>query len=388
MTNNKTNKKLELKNDRLASTETVQIQGKVEKALATYLSFLDFLNSKSYIKEGTTDVLNVESLTGSRQSLGNGTGSSDVYKIEEQDSNYEVNYYDEEGTPEQIWSISGSTSTGDVTLEPDTGKESLILEYNLYLPTSIELPYSLSNAIFNFNVDWGDGTKTEGITNENIKTQAVHQYESSGTKIITITGQFENLSRRDEDYNINAGIDYLTKIQQWGTTGLKRISLEGIDVLQEIAQPTESSFKDLSYVDFGGSGIYAIPDNFFANCTNITSFGYSFESCENLETIGENIFFNCVNVRDFSSCFRDCVNLTTIPEGIFEGCTNVEDFTECFADCTSLTGKAPEIWLSVPNGEKNGYIGIPDGNFCFVGCTGLDNYEQIPPYWRDGGIPD
>ena len=53
-------------NTKLASTETVQIQGKEEKALASYSSFLDFLNSKGYIKEGTTDVLDVEALTGSR----------------------------------------------------------------------------------------------------------------------------------------------------------------------------------------------------------------------------------------------------------------------------------------------------------------------------------
>ena len=42
-------------NTKLASTETVQIQGEEEKALASYSSFLDFLNSKGYIKEGTTE---------------------------------------------------------------------------------------------------------------------------------------------------------------------------------------------------------------------------------------------------------------------------------------------------------------------------------------------
>ena len=37
-------------NEKIASTETVQIQGKEEKTLASYSSFLDFLNSKGYIK--------------------------------------------------------------------------------------------------------------------------------------------------------------------------------------------------------------------------------------------------------------------------------------------------------------------------------------------------
>ena len=94
-------------NTKLASTETVQIQGKEEKALASYSSFLDFLESKGYIKEGTTDVLNVEKLTGGKQALGNGT-DTDIYKIEEQDGSYVVNYYNEEGTQEEIWSIANN----------------------------------------------------------------------------------------------------------------------------------------------------------------------------------------------------------------------------------------------------------------------------------------
>ena len=99
-------------NTKLASRETIQIQGKEEKALASYSSFLDFLESKGYIKEGTTDVLNVEKLTGGKQALGNGT-DTDIYKIEEQDSNYVVNYYDDKGTPEEIWSIANNQSGTD-----------------------------------------------------------------------------------------------------------------------------------------------------------------------------------------------------------------------------------------------------------------------------------
>ena len=99
-------------NEKIASTKTVTIKGEEEKALASYSSFLDFLNSKGYIKEGTTDVLNVEKLTGGKQALGNGV-DTDVYKIEKQDNNYVVNYYDNEGTPEEIWSIANNQSSAD-----------------------------------------------------------------------------------------------------------------------------------------------------------------------------------------------------------------------------------------------------------------------------------
>ena len=94
-------------NMKVASTKTVQIQGKEVKTLASYSSFLDFLESKGYIKEGTTDIINVEKLTGSKQALGNGT-DTDVYKIEEENGKYIVNYYDDKGTPEEIWSIANN----------------------------------------------------------------------------------------------------------------------------------------------------------------------------------------------------------------------------------------------------------------------------------------
>lgn len=105
-------------NTKLASTEVVTIKGQEEKALAnTSMTFLDFLkggNSQgiNYIKEGTDDVLDVGKLTGSGQSLGNGT-DTDIYKVEEENSSYIVNYYDINGTPKQIWSIASADNEDD-----------------------------------------------------------------------------------------------------------------------------------------------------------------------------------------------------------------------------------------------------------------------------------
>ena len=377
-------------NEKLASTETVQIQGKKEKTLASYTSFLDFLNSKGYIKEGTTDVLNVEKLTGGKQALGNGT-DTDIYKIEEQDSNYVVNYYDKDGTPKEIWSISGSknTETGEVTLEPDTGKEALILVYNVSEGDTIELPYLLYtstdgtnqvDATFNFTVDWGDGN-TDNITNADIADKATHEYLTAGEKKIAITGTFECVSSHDENYEDRQGIENFIKVEQWGTTELKTIDLSWCDNLIEIAQPTQNSFYDLHYVDFKRSGIQSIPDKMFLNCTKITDFTASFSNCHNLQEIGDGIFSNCSNVTSFQGTFSSCTSLTRIGENIFDGCNSVNNFVHTFYKCTNLEGNAPELWLRVPNGEENGYKGVPDGNGCFGRCENLDNYEQIPTYW-------
>ena len=92
---------------KIASREIVTIQGEKEQALASiYTSFLDFLVQKGYAiidKENQTiGIIDVETLTGSRQSLGNGT-DKDVYKIEEKDGSYVVSYYDVNGNSKEIW---------------------------------------------------------------------------------------------------------------------------------------------------------------------------------------------------------------------------------------------------------------------------------------------
>ena len=355
---------------KLASTETVIINGKEEKAKAeTEETFLQFLESKGYIKEETTDVLNVEKLTGSKQALGNGE-TTDIYKIELKDGNYEVNYYGESGETRNIWSIaSKDDSQESATLEPDTGKEALILVYRVRPGDTIELPYYATYydggngypANFDFTVDWGDGITTEKITNANINEQGIHTYNNLDVEKeikISITGTFESIgttcSTVTKGVAAKEGVDQLIRIEQWGTTGVKTVDLSQLQNLTEIAEPTESSFKNLLYVSFSGSGITSIPDKMFMNCTQITSFFFTFGECSNLAEIGKNIF---------------------------EGC-KPENFMATFANCTNLVGDAPELWELGTNSEENDYQGSPDGYGCFYNCTNLENYDDIPNYWK------
>ena len=187
--------------------------------------FLSFLTGKTYTESDGKII--VENLTGSKQALGNGEGTSDVYKVEGQENNYVVNYYDKNGTPQEIWNVAGSSEEagedGEVTLDPDTGKEALILEYQVSAGDTIELPYDLKwfdsegneyDATFNFEVDWGDGTKESGITNANIAEKAIHQYQNEGTYDIKITGNYESLMLYDisNNYKAREGIEKLTKV--------------------------------------------------------------------------------------------------------------------------------------------------------------------------------
>ena len=364
--------------------------------------------------------------------------------------------------------IDYSTGNGNgLKLEPDNGKEELILEYEVAAGDTIQLPYedytSHGGATeFNFQVNWGDGTTETGITNSNISEKSKHQYQNAGTYDIKIKGKYECLVCSD-DAKETANYDKLKKVKQWGTTGLKYVSFYTCSNLNEIVSPTENSFSNLIGIRLAYTSIQSIPENLFANCSNVTDFKYSFQycknlasipanlfancsnvtsfccafkGCESLKSIPTNLFANCPNVTSFESTFAECNNLTSIPENLFANCSNVTDFrylfqyctnltsipanlfancpnvnnfndtfAECsgltgipaklfdncqkverfystFDGCTSLTGHAPELWKRGTNSEENNYRGNPKGNGCFARCEGLENYNEIPDYWK------
>ena len=98
-------------------------------------------------------------------------------------------------------------------------------------------------------------------------------------------------------------------------------------------------------------------------------------------TIGK-VNKNCVNANDFKRTFSDCINLKDIPDKLFDNCDNVDTFKGLFSNCTGLEGMAPKLWERVENGEENDYIGEPNGDGCFYGCEKLQNYAEIPDYWK------
>lgn len=81
--------------------------------------------------------------------------------------------------------------------------------------------------------------------------------------------------------------------------------------------------------------------------------------------------------------FSGCTSLTSIPENLFANCLNVQDFSCTFYECTSLTGNAIHLWERVENGSTNDYIGMPDGHGCYYACEGLEDYNNIPDYWKE-----
>ena len=219
-------------------------------------------------------------------------------------------------------------------------------------------------------IDWGDGkvTTAENKNTGEKKYASVIQNDGAKSKIAAISLPTHTYSEKNKEYIVTItgkcigiignGNDNILEIIQWGETGLEYISLEECINLRKIASPTEKSFE------------------------KITDFSYTFAGCTSLTRIPENLFANCPNVTTFEETFYRCKSLTSIPENLFANCLNVTNFEGTFYECTGLTGEPIKLWERVPNGSTNDYKGTPDGQGCYYNATGLNNYENIPEYWR------
>lgn len=258
--------------------------------------------------------------------------------------------------------------TEDLTLEEDAGKEDLILSCSVEAGQELQFNYDWGNSC-DCNIDFGDGTEIEYIKingNSLYGKTIMHTYQNAGIYDIKINGVFEKIELGYNSQNI-------TEVKQWGTTGLKKINLNG-EQFTKIASPTKSSFIELEQIYFIDSSINEIPANLFANCPNITGFNSTFKNCSKLTQIPSKLFEKNSNIESFYETFAGCTKLTTIPEKLFWNCPNVQDiggtysYEGTFSRCTSLT-KIPEN-LFKNNSQVKSF------KRAFQNCTNLKNIPE------------
>ena len=288
--------------------------------------------------------------------------------------------------------------TREIPYGEEVDKRALIMLVNSGETGEVELPIA-GEIDDRTKVDWGDGKVTTAenkntgekkyasvIQNEGAKSKIasasipIHTYsEKNKEYIVTITGKCTEIYNGDE---IN---DNILEIIQWGETGLETVCLENCTKLRKIASPTEKSFEKITDFSYGFTvceKLTSIPEDLFANCPNVTTFEETFADCTSLTSIPEKLFANCPNATSFERTFFYCKSLTSIPEKLFANCPNVTNFRGTFYECTGLTGEPIKLWKRVLNGSTNNYIGEPNGYGCYCNATGLNNYENIPEYWR------
>lgn len=102
----------------------------IEKNDSNTNSITSFFEYLGECIDSSSKVINVEKLVGEKQSLGNGTDSTDVYKLIEDSNMYVLKYYDEEGTlvESNLWSVAETTTNSNlktITIENREGYEGL-----------------------------------------------------------------------------------------------------------------------------------------------------------------------------------------------------------------------------------------------------------------------
>lgn len=258
-----------------------------------------------------------------------------------------------------------------------------------------------SEAVYNYTVDWGDGTTAtyiDGGTYEENKAAIWHTYEKTGVYDVSINGNFRILQTRghwngqfvyngefvrDTDNAIltetwnNGMINYLTSIIAWGNTLFTKCE-SGLRYTQKLESvpmyDTTNSFADVSDFSymFGWSGIKSLPYNastkkgLFSGCEKATNMYYLFYGCTNLtDELPDAIIDGCINLANIGGIFGECNKLTgSFPATLFKGLSNVTQANNIFNYCSSLNGELPNDLFS----DCKNITTIAEA---FKGCTGL-----------------
>ena len=218
----------------------------------------------------------------------------------------------------------------------------------------------LSGYIYNYTVDWGDGSAISTITSWD-DLDAIHTYASVLAYTVIIKGTCESF------YSVGSTANALliTKVLSWGNVGIKKVSFQHAVNMTSIPTDTigglvlvtdfDNTFNactslasiptglfdycvDVTSFDstfFGCLTLTSIPSSLFSNNTLVTNFTYTFYNCNNISTIPNTLFTNNVNVTDFSYTFT-YLPITSIPSGLFETCTEVTTFYGTFMECRNL----------------------------------------------------
>lgn len=199
----------------------------------------------------------------------------------------------------------------------------------------IALPL-LSNGLYNFVVNWGDGnSNTITVWNQ---AETTHTYAAAGNYTLTITGtcygwRFNNTGDR---------LKILT-ISRWGGLRLNHTT------------PASGNFFN-GCANLNLSGLTDVLD-----MTNVTSMINAFSGCTTLTTVGRMNEWNMINVTTMQSMFDGCTNFNQ--DISLWNVTNNAQFGAMFRNCPMFNQN-----LGAWNVTKSTAL-----SQMFFGCTAFNN---------------
>lgn len=145
-----------------------------------------------------------------------------------------------------------------------------------------EQPEGSEDLIFDCVVDWGDGTITQILSNDNLEEE--HVYVLAGTYTVSITGICEGI---DQNNNHSASWDNITDILSWGRLGLK--------TCHGMFSSLDNIISDISANDGGNFSEVTDMDSMFNSAWQFTSLNVEGWNIEKVEDLAYFLYY-CKNV--------------------------------------------------------------------------------------------
>jgi len=226
-------------------------------------------------------------------------------------------------TGTKLWTI---TDGGLATSQFISAWDTLQTSFGSSLFNQIQLPLE-PTGVYNFTVDWGDGSPIDTITAWN-DPATLHTYAVGGTYTLTITGQIEGFR-----FAGTGDVLKLSSVTSWGT-----------------------SFR------LGNGGAYFFP------CTNL-----------DLSIVSD--VLDLTGTLDMSDMFRGCTSLTTVNNMDLWDTSSVTNMTSMFLGATSFNQPIGTWDTSSVTNMTNMFLGAtsfnqPIGTWDTSSVTNMDSMFQ------------
>jgi len=248
----------------------------------------------------------------------------------------------------------------------------------------------------NFNIVWGDGTMDRNVT-----ADITHNYTSAGIYKVAVVGVLPQVF-----YNITGDRRKVRKILSFGDIewGSFLNAFNGCNI-QEIDQIINNGKSVISFARaFRDMGLNKIPQGFFHNCPNVTTFAQCFTGNGPIPNCPSDLFANNPLVTTFAVCFLSStlptatysdmlVNLdqnnanTNVP---FHGGNSMYNSVGYIGRHNLITNKT---WTITDGGVDTSVVFQLEIDTTIAGTTGVGNFElrgagtrQYTVDWGDGNV--
>lgn len=227
-----------------------------------------------------------------------------------------------------------------------------------------------SREVYNYNVDWGDGTSDSGVTGD-----ITHTYAVSGTYQVSITGRFPHIffNNSNEDYPYQyprntSDTDKIISVDQWGTNRWisMAFAFAGCTNLDILAKDAPDFSKDVrlnhmfygcsslkgneSMVDWDLSHVTFLVNNMFHNASQFN------------QPIGD---WDVSNISYLNEMFHNATSFNQNLENWDIGkAVRLDAMFDGSGLSTSNYDYILNAWSLLPNLQVNVDFGVKDTNYC------------------------